>query len=162
MCNINGDGNSLSSMERPRGAGRKVKSGRKQKVPGELTKHRDQQHYKGAKDHDAYRSAFKQVVTVVAQEAATLQLCIRESGRRMQQILNHDYIMSLSLSWCRKSMKDALDTGKIVSPQKPGGVYIPSNLEVRIVFVIKRVHQQKLHVFHDDVMSWATHMIKDT
>jgi hypothetical protein len=80
----------------------------------------------------------------------------------MQQILNHYYNMSLSLSWCRKSMKDALDTGKIVSTQKPCGVYIPSNLEVRIVLVIKRVRQQKLPVFPDDVMSWATHLIRDT
>jgi hypothetical protein len=47
--------------------------------------------------------------------------------------------MSLSLSWCRKSMKHALDTGKIVSPQNTCGVYIPSNIEVRIVSVIKRV-----------------------
>jgi hypothetical protein len=66
MCNIDGDGNSLSSMKRLWGASRKGKSGRKQKVPGELTKHRDQQHYKGANDHAAYRSAFKQVVAVVA------------------------------------------------------------------------------------------------
>jgi hypothetical protein len=131
-------------------------------VPGELTKHRDHQHYKGAKDHAAYRSTFKQVVTAVAQEAATLQLSIMESGRRMQQILNHDYNMSFSLSWCRKSMKHALDAGKIVSPQKPCGVYIPSNLEVRIVSLIKRVRQQKLPMFLDDVMSWATHMITDT
>jgi hypothetical protein len=80
----------------------------------------------------------------------------------MQQILNYDYNMSPSLSWCRKSMKDALDTGKIVSPQKPGGVYIPTNLEVRIISVIKRVRQQKLHVFPHDVMSRATHLIKDT
>jgi hypothetical protein len=48
---------------------------------------------------------------------------------------------------CRKSMKDAIDTGKIVSPQKPCGVYIPSNLEVRIACVIKRVRQHKLLVF---------------
>jgi hypothetical protein len=125
-------------------------------VPGELTKHRDQQHYKGAKNHAAYPWAtFKQVVAVVVQEAATLQLSIRESGMRMQQILNHDYNMSLSLSWCRKPMKDALDTGKIVSPQKPASVYIPSNLEVRIVSVIKRVRQQKLPVFPDGVMSYG-------
>jgi hypothetical protein len=98
----------------------------------------------------------------VAQEAVTLQLSIRESGKRMQQVLNHDYNMSLSLSWCRKSTKDAFDTGKIVSPQKPCGVYIPSNLEVRIVSAIKRGRQQKLHVSPHDVMSWATHLIRDT
>jgi cystathionine beta-lyase family protein involved in aluminum resistance len=49
---------------------------------------------------------------------------------------------------CRKSMKDAIDTGKIVSPQRPCGVYTrPSNLEVRIACVIKRVRQHKLLVF---------------
>jgi hypothetical protein len=82
-CNINGDGNSLSFVERPRGAGRKGKLSRKQKVPGEFTKHQDQHHYKGAKDHATYRSAFKQVMTVVAQYATTSKLSIRESGGRM-------------------------------------------------------------------------------
>jgi hypothetical protein len=54
ICNINGDGNSFSSMERPRGAGRKGESGRKQQAPGELSKYGDRQRYKGAKDHATY------------------------------------------------------------------------------------------------------------
>jgi hypothetical protein len=42
-CKINGDGNSLSSVERSRGASRKGKSGWIPKVSGELTKHQDRQ-----------------------------------------------------------------------------------------------------------------------
>jgi hypothetical protein len=34
-----------------------------------------------------------------------------------------------------------IDTGKIVSPQKPCGACIPPNLEVRIVSFVKRVRQ---------------------
>jgi hypothetical protein len=80
---------------------------------------------------------------------------------RMHQLLSHYYNMSRNVSWCRKSMKYAIDTSKIVSPQKPCGVHISSNTEVRIVFVIKRLCQHKPLVFLDDVMSWVIHMIKD-
>jgi hypothetical protein len=77
----------------------------------------------------------------------------------MPQILSHDYKMSINMSWRRKSMKDAIDTGKSISHQKTSSVYIPSSLEMRFISIIKRVRQLKLLVFRDDVMSWATHLI---
>jgi hypothetical protein len=127
-----------------------------------MTEHQHHQHYNGTKDRAANRSPYKQLVTIVAEMVATLDLSIGESDRHIHQVVSHDYNISLSPSWCHKSMKDAIDTGKIVSRQKIDGVYIPYHLEVRIVFVIKRLRHNKLQVFPDDVMSWATHLMNIT
>jgi hypothetical protein len=79
-CNIHGDGNRISSVERPRGAGRKGKSGRKQKVPGEVknTKTNNNTRRKGPRCPPISSQA-----SLYRRGPATSKMSIRESGRRM-------------------------------------------------------------------------------
>jgi hypothetical protein len=80
-CNNHGDGNSISSVERPRGAGRKGKSGRKQKVPGgelQNTKTNNSTRRKGPRCPPISSQA-----SLYRRGPATSKMSIRESGRRM-------------------------------------------------------------------------------
>ena len=86
----------------------------------------------------------------------------RQAATIMMHELKCKYNVTLSFAACRKQMNVALETKRASTPQKPGGAYIPDNVERRIVELCKKLRAQKFPVFRDDVMAWATHLIKNT
>ena len=70
--------------------------------------------------------------------------------------------VNLSVRHCCTLVKDAVLTGTVPSPQKPGGTFVSTAIEERIVKLIKGYRSRKLPVFGDDVMGWCTELIRGT
>ncbi len=49
-----------------------------------------------------------------------------------------------------------------VSPQKPGGVLLPSHIEKNLADIVKALRQRLFPLFPDKVMQWAADMTKGT
>ena len=113
--------------------------------------------YKGAESHTEYRKAVREAVLTVSSTAASTYRMAHETASSLQQ-----QGISMSSRHCYKLVKAYRETGRIPSPQKPGGVFVPSSIEDRIVRLIKGLRQRKLPVFGDDVMGWCTEFIKGT
>ncbi len=140
--------------------GRKGNSGRKRKVlEGVATMDR---RFKGAEDHKVYQRAVKAVVADVLQRHAEENMSTRRAGIEMMNELKEKHNVTLSLTACRKHMKAAIATNQVLTPQKPGGAYIPDAIERRIADLCRKLRAQKLPVFRDDVIAWATYLIKNT
>ena len=49
-----------------------------------------------------------------------------------------------------------------ISPQKPGGVFLPSHVEKKIAAVVRGLRERKFPVFASEIMSWAADEIEGT
>jgi hypothetical protein len=66
-------------------------------------------------------------------------------------------------STCRIHVKKALGNNcVVVSPQKPGGLALPSYLEKKIANCVRALRQRKFHVFPEEVLRWAAEAIEGT
>jgi hypothetical protein len=74
-----------------------------------------------------------------------------------------NYSVKLHEDTCRRQIKSAIDNNYVgASPQKTGGVAIPSHIEESIAQTVKALWEKKLPVFPDDVIYWAASQIEGT
>ena len=138
------------------------KCGRKRKklhmlVPGD--KKRAAMMYKGASNHMEYRRAVKEAIhQVVSNDVARSSNSLAKKAILNLQAKG----IHLGVRRCTELVNICKEHGKVPSPQKPGGVFVPACIEERIVSLIKGLRQRKLPVFGDDVIGWCTELIKDT
>ncbi len=52
------------------------------------------------------------------------------------------------------------NNGVAVSPQKPGGVSLPSHIEKEVAKIVRELRARKFPVFASEVISWAAEEIK--
>ena len=114
--------------------------------------------YKGAVNHTVYRQAVKEAVAAASSKtASSVYQMANETASTLQE-----KGISISSRHCYRLVKQCRATGTIPSPQKPGGVFVPSYIEDRVVRLIIGLRHKKLPVFGDDVMGWCSEFIKDT
>ena len=146
-----------------RSQNRKGVCGRKRKALGDATvdKRCAKMAYKGAPDHKTYREAVKSAVSSACQDGASGGCSQRSIAKDAVQRLQADGVQ-LSVRHCCKIVAATVRNGTVPSPQKPGGVFVSSAIEERIVRLIKGYRGRKLPVFADDVMGWCTELIHGT
>ena len=125
-------------------------------VPGD--KQRAKMSYKGAATHQHYRHVVKEVVLAAVSGSSS------SSNSMAHQVIQslHSQGITLGIRQSTRMVVSYQQKGEAKSPQKPGGVYVPSCIEARIVTLIQGLRQRKMPVFGDDVMGWCTEMIRDT
>ena len=70
--------------------------------------------------------------------------------------------VAVCLSTCRQHILDAKNNNGIgVSPQKPGGVSLPSGIEKKVAKTVRKLRAMKFPVFPDEIMHWAAEEISD-
>jgi hypothetical protein len=71
--------------------------------------------------------------------------------------------IEISKSTCWTHLRAALTNyGVAVSPQKPGGVLLPSHIEKKIAKIVRGLRARKFPVFASHVIRWTAEEIKDT
>jgi hypothetical protein len=146
-----------------RGVGRRVKCGRKRKEDRVTVAEGKDKKTKGADNHKDYREAVKSVLRWVVENAVECDQSVRAAATQAQTTLFKDDNITISHSWCRALISTSIKISiPVPTPQKIGGTLIPLAIEERVDSVVRRVRSTKLHVLPDDVMAWATHLIKGT
>ena len=150
-------------LYKPRGQNRRGRGGRKPNnngtaLPGDASKRA--RAYKGAPNHQDYRGIVKDIIPAAAKSTiSTRQSCHATTKFVVSQFSEKG--VRMSESWARKLLKDEA-TGKRVSPQKPGRVYVPAAIEERVVKLAKHLRDRKMPVFKEDIIGWRTALIQGT
>ena len=124
-----------------------------------------QRPFKGAVSHLYYQECLKEAATVAALKYTTSgesNVSGNAVVREMQASLATLNI-EISKSTCWTHLRAALtNNGVAVSPQKPGGVSLPSHIEKKIAKIVRGLRARKFPVFASDVINWTAEEIKDT
>ena len=83
--------------------------------------------YKGATSHSDYRMAVKEAVITVASTAASTYRMAHDAASHLQQ-----QGISVTSRHCYSLLKEFKETGRIRSPQKPGGFSSPATSRTRL------------------------------
>ena len=119
------------------------------------------QHLQGRRDHKTYRGAVKEAIGSACKDGASNNSSQRSMAKAACEQLQAAGV-SLSVRRCCTLVQQAVLTGTVPSPQKPGGTFVSTAIEERIVKLIKGYRGRKLPVFGDDVMGWCTELIRGT
>ena len=129
-----------------------------------------QRPFKGAPSHLEYQQIMKEEATAAAlrmianphSDISPTGVSLNEAAKGMTQAVEARRV-TVCLSTCKTQIKKALgNNGKGVSPQKPGGVALPSSIEKKIAKVVRDLRQRKFPVFPEEIMRWAGEMIDGT
>jgi hypothetical protein len=84
--------------------------------------------------------------------------------RRLKLRQRFYYNITITHLWCRAMISTSIKTSitHVPTPQKTTGTLFPLAIEELIAGDVRRVRKAKLPVFPDDMMAWATHLIKGT
>lgn len=158
-----GKENLSPTRNKRRGANRRGKSGRKGSDELHLQVDSSVLPYRGAKCQEEYIDAVKETSTSAAVLVLQCGVSFRAAAKRMVHALGERGI-SLGRNSCIAYIKQSVDRGGGMpdTPQKPGGVYVPFNLERRLAEVVKVLRDKKFPVFPDLVCAWCTEMIAGT
>ena len=115
-----------------RGRGRHRCTGRKRKEDAESEDQPSRFSFKGADNHGMYQDAVKRACAYAARELTKNGKSKSACARMMRDSLGDEGI-TVGLRQCHHHINVALENnGTAISPQKPGGVYIPYALEKSI------------------------------
>ena len=113
----------------PRGKNRRGRCGRKRKADAALPSDKGRKTWKGAPSHEVYQDKVKAAVIVACNDIREKSLAIRQASLAMQTSLKAEGI-TIGFSTCKQRVRLALDSDmKDLTPQKPGGVLVPSSVE---------------------------------
>jgi hypothetical protein len=140
-----------------RGINRRGRSGRKLKDPTAVD---TSEAYKGAASWFAYRDALIAELESAWEAQKTGRLSMRKAASEAKQKLLAKHGVNLNLSHLCHKLNEANTHGAVIAPERPGGVYLPQDVEERIVRLVRWLRAKKLPVFPEDVMGWATELIK--
>ena len=139
------------------------KCGRKRKDMNDpLPSNRLAKPYKGASSHLEYQEIMKAAATAAALRVVNENASVYSSARRMLKDLV-DQGIDVHIATCQRQIKAAAkNSGFGISPQKPGGVLIPSSIEKKIAFTVKELRRRKFPVFPEEIIRWAAEEIEGT
>ena len=147
----------------PVGQGRTGRSGRKKKVTLEVASDKTRQPFKGAADHDTYQAAVKKATATAVTQIRQNGISVRRAAMLLGSLLEDEEGISLGLTRCKYKIKESLaNEDTPVTPQKTGGVFVPSSAEIRLAAMVKKLRERKFPVFLEDVISWCTELIAGT
>eukprot|EP00873_Tetraselmis_striata_P014248 jgi/Tetstr1/434512/TSEL_023604.t1 len=91
--------------------------------------------FKGASSHQEYQNLLKEACKVATGNKLQNGVSYQTAGKSMRAD-QHDKGISIGLRTCTGHIKRAIASGGVpLTPQKPGGVFVPSSLEDRIATV---------------------------
>lgn len=118
--------------------------------------------YKGASSQFNYSQAVKDEVVKAVKDLNENGRSIRYLGTTMRAALAEQGIQ-IGLRRCQHYITMAKENdGKAISPQRPGGVFLPAGLEREIASTVKWFRERKMPVFPEDVKEWANQEIDGT
>ena len=125
--------------------------------------------FKGASNHLEYQETVKEAATIVALKFQSSKQISDDSAVSFNTVLREMQVdlaakgIEICKTTCRTHVKNALNNDGIgLSPQKPGGVSLPSHIEKKIAAVVRRLRERKFPVFASEVMRWAADEIAGT
>lgn len=155
-----GDGGHVAGVDR--GANRRGRAGRKRKSPLEAAEAtRQKKQYKGSRCWQDYRAA---VVAALKQAVERMQeedMSVRAAALYAQELLLKEDIDVTERHLMRK-INETIKKGEVIPPEKPGGVFVPWELELRVAAVVRILRQRRLPVFPCDIIAWAGDVVRDT
>jgi hypothetical protein len=124
--------------------------------------------FKEAASHLEYQDLMKEKATSTASLYLSNQY-FGESSTSMARAVKEmqESLTSAGMEVCDTSCythvkKTIANNGVGLSPQKPGGVALPSHIEKRVANVVRTLRARKLPVFQSEVLKWAEEEIKGT
>ena len=154
----------LQDSQKPstaRGKGRQ-RCGRKRKSGMESAADLHKRPYHGAGSHHDFQEAVKAASAVHALKVLNKEQTLNKSAKQMSADLAEQQV-TLSTKQCTRYINTAINNnGTAISPQRRGGVYVPSTLEKAIAGSVKWFRDRKMPVFPDEVKEWANAEIKGT
>lgn len=140
----------------------RARCGRKRDDDLALPSSQLQRPFKGADSHSSYSIAVKKECAAAAKLKLELGHSLNHCAKRMQASLASQGI-TIGLTMCKKRVSSAVSSdGRVCSPQKPGGCYVPSAIEARIAEPVRLLRAKKFPVFPEDIMKWCTEEIRGT
>jgi hypothetical protein len=118
--------------------------------------------FNGASSHQECQNLIKEACKVATGNKLQNGVSYHTAGKSMRADL-HDKGISIGMRTCTGHIKRAIaNDGVPLTPQKPGGICVPSSLEDRIATVVRWFRDRKHPVFLDDVKDWANREIAGT
>lgn len=119
--------------------------------------------YKGAASHLDYQQEVKGTSTLGDRNMLQNGMPLHQAAKEMRQQLDSLHNISLSLNACKTNLLKAYDNdGVAVSPQKPGGVYIPSHIERMVAESVRYLRSKEFPVFPEDIRIWVYEEVRGT
>lgn len=151
-----GNGIGKRSQNRVGRGGRKRKLDDDTALPTDST----QASFKGGRNHFEYQDRMK----AAAAEAASSKLSLNKAARNMLIMLQaQEPPINVSFKTCQRHVKSARENGGVaLTPQKPGGCYLPAYMERDIAGSIRNLRARHMLVFPDDVKGWCRQLVEGT
>ena len=151
----NGIGN--RSQNRVGRGGRKRKDSDDTSLPTDST----QASFKGGRNHHDYQERMK---AAASEAAAKSELSLNAAARMMLSLLQaQEEPIDVCFKTCQRHVKNARENGGVaVTPQKPGGCYLPSYMEKEIASAVRNLRSRDMLVFPEDVKAWCKELVEGT